>query len=262
LIRNKKSDDKIDNYGNCCFVGCHRHDNDRARGRQFLCFDIGYCRPNNASGGNYRTIYFNVDRVCRHARFQLALVIDPPTDIMALMGGYFSGYVSGTSLKFAFAGFLALAGFLMLLKTRDKAIDRNKKFGYWHRNYGGRQYVVNLWLAIPVTAAVGLAAGAVGVSGGSFKVPLMVLFCGVPMRIAVGTSSAMVAITAMMGFAGHTACGHFDPTWAVPIAFIAVLGGITGGKFAMKTRPEKLKKIFGYTTLAAAGFMVVNAICS
>jgi len=194
--------------------------------------------------------------------WKLALVIDPPTDIMALMGGYFSGYVSGTSLKFAFAGFLALAGFLMLLKTRDKAIDRNKKFGYWHRNYGGRQYVVNLWLAIPVTAAVGLAAGAVGVSGGSFKVPLMVLFCGVPMRIAVGTSSAMVAITAMMGFAGHTACGHFDPTWAVPIAFIAVLGGITGGKFAMKTRPEKLKKIFGYTTLAAAGFMVVNAICS
>jgi len=194
--------------------------------------------------------------------WKLALVIDPPTDIMALVGGYFSGYVSGTSLKFALAGLLVLAGFFMLLKIEDKPIFRNKKFGYWYRKYGDQEYVVNLWLAIPITAAVGLAAGAVGISGGSFKVPLMVLLCGVPMRIAIGTSSAMVAITAMMGFAGHAAYGHFDPQWTIPVACVAVLGGIIGGKFAVKTKPEKLKKIFGYTTLAAAGFMIVNALFS
>jgi len=87
----------------------------------------------------------------------------------------------------------------------------------------------------------------------------MVLLCGVPMRIAVGTSSAMVAATALMGFVGHTANGHFDAQWAIPIACIAVLGGIMGGKFAMKTKPKKLKKIFAYTTLAAAIFMAFSA---
>jgi len=194
--------------------------------------------------------------------WKLALIIDPPTDVMALVGGFFSGYISGLSLKFILAGLLVLAGFLMLLKMKDKPILRQKKFGYWYRKFGDQEYVVNLWLTIPITAAAGLAAGAVGISGGSFKIPLMVLLCGVPMRIAVGTSSAMVAATALMGFAGHAANGHFDGKHAILIALVAVLGGIIGGKFAMKTKPEKLKKIFAYTTLAAAIFMIVNAIYS
>ena len=108
--------------------------------------------------------------------WKLALVIDPPTDIMAFVGGYFSNYANGVSLKFVLAGLLVFAGFLMLLKVKDKPILKQKRFGYWHRKYGDQEYIVNLWLTIPITAAVGLAAGAVGISGGSFKVPLMVLF--------------------------------------------------------------------------------------
>ena len=192
--------------------------------------------------------------------WKLALVIDPPTDIMAFVGGYFSEYVSGTHLKMIFSGLLVIAGLLMLIKVKDKPISKEKKFGYWHRSYNGYNYVVNLWIAIPVTALVGLASGALGISGGSFKVPLMVLLCGVPMSIAVGTSSAMVAATALMGFIGHASKGHFDPTLAIPVAIAAVFGGIIGGKFALKTKPRNLKKIFAFTTIVAAGFMLVNAL--
>jgi uncharacterized membrane protein YfcA len=194
--------------------------------------------------------------------WKLALVIDPPTDVMAFVGGYFSAYVSGITLKFLLAGLLVLAGFLMLVKVKDRPITASKRFGYWHRRYGNEEYIVNLWIAIPIAAAVGLAAGAVGISGGSFKVPLMVLLCGVPMRIAVGTASAMVAITALMGFAGHAISGHFDPLWAIPVACAGLLGGMIGGKLAIKTRPKKLKMIFAFTTLAAAIVMAVNALMS
>ncbi len=194
--------------------------------------------------------------------WKLALVIDPPTDIMAFVGGYFSSYASNVSLKLVLAGLLVAAGFLMLIKVKERPIHTTKKFGYWHRTFQGQSYVVNLWYTIPITALAGLAAGAVGISCGSFKVPLMVLLCGVPMRIAVGTSSAMVAATAIMGFIGHTAQGHFDPKGAILFAVIAVLGGLIGGKFALKTKPEKLKQIFAYTTLAAALFMIFNALFS
>jgi uncharacterized membrane protein YfcA len=194
--------------------------------------------------------------------WKLALVIDPPTDVMAFAGGYFSAYVSGITLKFLLAGLLVLAGLLMLLKVKDRPIANSKRYGYWHRRYGDEEYVVNLWIAIPITAAVGLAAGAVGISGGSFKVPLMVLLCGVPMRIAVGTASAMVAVTALMGFTGHVLSGHFDPLWAIPASCAAVAGGVIGGKLAIKTNPQKLKLIFAFTTLAAAVVMAVNALLS
>jgi len=191
--------------------------------------------------------------------WKLALVIDPPTDIMAFFGGYLSEYVSGPTLKLVFSGLLVIAGLIMLVTVKDKPISIKKRFGFWHRTYNGNSYIVNLWIAIPVTALVGLASGALGISGGSFKVPLMVLLCGVPMGIAVGTSSAMVAATALMGFIGHAAKGHFDPSLAIPLAIVAVIGGVIGGKFALKTKPKNLKQIFAITTIIAAMFMLVNA---
>ena len=192
--------------------------------------------------------------------WKLALVIDPPTDIMAFVGGYFSYLVSGVALKFILSGLLVVAGLCMLLKVRERPIGDRQAFGFWHRTFGENEYVVNLWLSIPITAAAGLAAGAVGVSCGSFKVPLMVLLCGVPMDVAVGTSSAMVASTALMGFAGHASAGHFDFGWAVPAACVALVGGLIGAKLTLKTKPKALKTIFACTTLAAAVFMAVNAV--
>ncbi|MBN1589723.1 MAG: sulfite exporter TauE/SafE family protein [Pirellulales bacterium] len=195
-----------------------------------------------------------------HVDWKLALIIEPPTTLMALVGGYFSHCVSGTSLKLILTGLLVLAGFCMLLKVSERPLSPKKHVGFWHREFASNAYVVNLWLVIPITAVVGLAAGAVGISGGSFKVPLMVLACGVPMRIAVGTSSAMVAATALMGFLGHTAGGDFNMGYALPAACAGAVGGLIGGKLAMKTKSRNLKKWFAYTTLVAAVFMGGNAL--
>ena len=198
----------------------------------------------------------------RTVDWKLALVIDPPTDIMALVGGYLSAYVGGMELKLVMSGLLVIAGFCMFLKLKDRSGPQPKRFGFWRRKFGDEEYTVNLWLAMPVTAATGLAAGAVGISGGSFKVPLMVLACGVPMRVAVGTSSVMVAATAAMGLAGHAAQGHFNPRWALPMACLAVLGGLIGSKFALKAKPRNLRILFALTSLAAAAFMAFNAFLS
>jgi len=194
--------------------------------------------------------------------WKLALVIDPPTDVMALVGGYFAHRLPGDSLKLVFAGLLVLAGFLMLRPAPQARAGSERRFGFWRRRFGRHDYVVNLWLAIPITAATGLVAGMVGISGGSFKIPLMVLACGVPMRIAIGTSSAMVAATALMGFIGHSAAGDLNVSWALPAAAVAVLGGLVGGALSLRTDTARLKKLFAYTTLLAAVFMAGNALLS
>jgi len=194
--------------------------------------------------------------------WKLALVIDPPTDIMAFVGGYFAHRVSGDALKYIFAVLLIIAGLFMLRPVREQHLLGTRRFGFWPRAFGEYRYVVNLWLALPITTFTGLVAGMVGISGGSFKIPLMVLACGVPMRIAVGTSSAMVAATALMGFIGHTVGGDFNPLWSIPLAAIAAVGGFVGSKISVKTNQKGLKNIFACTTLAAAVFMAVNALLS
>ncbi|MBN1835238.1 MAG: sulfite exporter TauE/SafE family protein [Spirochaetales bacterium] len=193
--------------------------------------------------------------------WKLALVIDPPTDLMALVGGYFAHRFAGGTLKIVLAALLVASGIMMLLPIKAGAWQRTHGFGWWHRSFREYHYTVNLWITIPVTALVGLVAGMVGISCGSFKIPLMVLLCGVPMRVAVGTSSAMVATTALMGLIGHAAGGDLVASWRIfALAALAAGGGLAGGALSLKTRPEALKLLFALTTLAAAAFVVVNVM--
>jgi len=191
----------------------------------------------------------------------LAILVGTFTALSALGGGYFSHLFSGFSLKLVFAIMLLTAGIVMLIPvSENKDITKNKRFGIINVRCGGEIYGVNLWLALPVTVLTGFGSGMVGVSGGSFLVPLMVLACGIPMHTAVGTASTLIAATAFMSFTGHAFQGDFNPSWAVPLAFITIIGGILGGKYALKTKPKHLKKLFAYTNWLAALFMILNAL--
>lgn len=194
----------------------------------------------------------------RKIDWKLALVLDPPTDIMAFAGGYFAGSWDASVLKTIFAISLIIVSLFMFMPAaQQKRIDRTGP-GFWKRDFGGESYTVDLRFAVPITAAVGFMAGAVGISGGTFKIPLMVLACGVPMKTAVATSSAMVGVTALMGFMGHFASGSIDFATALPLALAGFLGGLAGSRNALKTKPENLKKIFASVNLLAGILMLFS----
>jgi len=191
----------------------------------------------------------------------LAIFIGLFTSLSALGGGYFSHLVSSYQMKIIFAVMLLIAGIAILVPvSENKAIAENKHFGIISIKSGDEIIYVNLWIALPVSVLTGFGSGMVGVSGGSFLVPLMVLACGVSMHTAVGTASTLIAATAFMGFTGHAIQGDFNPSGAIPLAFITIIGGILGGKFALKTKPKHLKKLFACTNWLAALFMVINAL--
>jgi len=196
----------------------------------------------------------------RKIDWKLALIIDPPTDIMAFFGGYFASSMEGNTLKLIFASFLLLISIAMIIPVKEKSVISAHRFGYWNRTFKEYTYQVNLWLVLPLTASVGFISGAVGISGGAFKIPLMVMLCGIPMEIAIGTSSAMVAATALMGFIGHSIKGDFDPHFAIILTVVAIIGGLLGSISSLKSRPKNLKKIFALTNAIAAIVMIINII--
>ncbi len=192
--------------------------------------------------------------------WKLAIFIGVGTSLAALAGGYLSHLFSGFFLKIIFAAMLILAGVAMLIPvTESTRTSPGKHRGVLTVESASEQMHINLWIALPVTLLTGFASGMVGVSGGSFLVPLMVLTCGATMQTAVGTASSLIAATALMGFVGHAAQGDFNPSWAIPLACITIVGGIIGGKFALKAKPRNLKRLFAYTNWLAALFMVFNA---
>lgn len=195
----------------------------------------------------------------RAVAWPLAIMIGIILAISALGGGYFSYLFSGYILKLIFAVMLVLAGAVMLIPA---PVSSNHKsgFGNWVFKNGDETFLVNLWIVIPITLLTGFASGMVGVSGGSFLVPLMVLAAGVPMYTAVGTASALISASSFMGFSGHALQGHFEPTLAIPLAIVALIGGVLGSKFAMKTKPKNLKLLFAVTNWLAAVFMIISVL--
>ena len=190
----------------------------------------------------------------------LAFFIGPLMALAAFLGGYVSHVFTGFILKIIFACMLVIAGFLMLKPIPEPKKDiGNKMHGYWLIRSSQGTYAVNLWVAPVLILFAGFGSGMVGVSGGSFLVPLMVLACSVPMHIAVGTASVLIGSSAFMGFLGHALRGDFDPVWAIPLATITIAGGLLGGRYTMKVKPRYLKGLFAYTTLVAAILMLINA---
>jgi hypothetical protein len=196
----------------------------------------------------------------RSVSWALAIVVGTVTSLSALGGGYFSHLFTGFSLKLIFSVMLLTTGVVMLIPvSENRGVAKTTRFGTITIKSGGEPYRINVWVAVPVMVFSGFGSGMVGVSGGSFLVPLMVLACGVPMHTAVGTAATLIAATALMGFTGHAVQGDFNPSWAVPLAVVAVAGGMLGGKLSLTTRPQQLQRLFAYTNLLAALFMIANA---
>ncbi len=198
----------------------------------------------------------------RKVDWKLALVIDPPTDIMAFVGGYFGALVPEAVLRATLAGVLMVAGVLMLRRPNPARADLQKqqtgKWWYWHRRFNGQEYSVHLPLVLTATGAIGLLSGMLGVTGGMIKLPIMVLLCGVPMDIAVATSTVMVAVTALSGLIGHAIHGNILWRTGLLLAVVAVAGGLLGSRISISADKTRLKRLFGVVVLLIAARLMIQ----
>ena len=112
----------------------------------------------------------------------------------------------------------------------------------WQRRVGEQLYQVNLGIGLPLSFLAGLVCGMVGVGGGILKVPLMVLLLGVPLDIAIGSSTLMIGLTAAAGFAGHLASGHWDWRLSLVLAAAVFAGGQIGSRISIRLDKRKLKR--------------------
>jgi uncharacterized membrane protein YfcA len=142
-----------------------------------------------------------------------------------------------------------------MLKPLGKEVKSESRFILKIQS-SNESYNLNLLLIVPIVLLTGFVSGMVGISGGSFLVPLIVLFIRVPMKVAVGTSTTLVMVTALSGFLGHLSSGHFDVKLAIPLAIGGIIGAIIGTKLTLKTKPQFLKIIFATTSLIAALIMI------
>ncbi len=107
---------------------------------------------------------------------------------------------------------------------------------------------------------LGVLTGVIGVGGGFLIVPALVLFAGLSMPEAIGTSLAVVTTNAAVGFAGYL--GKVDIDWRlfVPFTVLAVAGSFLGTALSRRLPAERLRAGFAWFLVVTASYMVWRQI--
>ena len=196
----------------------------------------------------------------RTVDWKLLFSMAPVAILGSFAGGYIAQWVSGSVLKIIFACVLGFAAFFMF---RPATEGRSPKFMPqwmpWDRTCGEYQYQISMGVLIPAVALAGFIAGMIGVGGGLFVLPMLVLLFGCPTRIAIGISTTYVGITALPGFLGHLLGGDPFNIWiALPLAAAAFAGARIGPLISLRTSVAKLRVILAVVLIALSVWMVVK----
>jgi uncharacterized membrane protein YfcA len=107
---------------------------------------------------------------------------------------------------------------------------------------------------------IGAITGLLGAGGGFLIIPALVLISRLPMKIAVGSSLTIMAISSFFGF--FSTLSHYTINWLQLLTFtaIAVLGIFAGIVLSEKIPGQALKKGFGWFVLATGLFILVREL--
>jgi uncharacterized membrane protein YfcA len=97
-------------------------------------------------------------------------------------------------------------------------------------------------LAALVALGVGLAAGLIGAGGAFLLVPMLLVVVGIPIRVTIGSSLAITAVSALTGFAGKLATGQVPWLPAVMVVLGAVPGAQLGAWLSRRLSGRRLKQ--------------------
>lgn len=147
--------------------------------------------------------------------------------------------------------FAILMVFASISMIRDKAITTKSKAADKGFNYP---------MILLEGAVVGILTGLVGAGGGFLIIPALVLFTGLPMKEAIGTSLMIIAAKSLIGFTGDL--GHLTIDWLflASISSIAIAGIFIGNYLSTKIDGAKLKKGFGWFVLIMGTYIIIKEL--
>lgn len=108
---------------------------------------------------------------------------------------------------------------------------------------------------------VGVITGFVGVGGGFLIIPSLVLFAGLPMKKAVGTSLMIMTISSLLGVLGDVS-RHAPINYKFLLMFsaFAIAGIIAGSYLTRYINDNKLKPAFGWFVLLMGIFVLITTL--
>jgi len=186
-------------------------------------------------------------------------VIGLSSVLTALATSRLAASLSGKHLKIAFAVIVIIAAVRMLTESQTKAAEKLE--------FTSRPSTMGL---ITVGLTAGIVSALAGIGGGVFTIPMMYYFLNIPIKLAIGTSSAAIFITAFFSAIGYIIngigrpglpewnLGFVDLQRGVALAIGTFLLGRVGAYVSFKTHPFRLRKLFALFVILIAIYILVK----
>jgi uncharacterized protein len=101
------------------------------------------------------------------------------------------------------------------------------------------------WRPTTIGVGAGLLSGLLGVGGGLVMVPAFTGWIRLPIKEALGTSLACVAVLAVPGTITHALLGNIDWLYALPLCVGIVPGARVGSSLAIRSSDRVLRLVVG-----------------
>lgn len=173
------------------------------------------------------------------------------------------GVLAGTELGNAVSGAALLAAFAVVMLAAAVVMWRKASEPGRAAAPAPQPICPPLRLArdLAAGALIGCLTGFFGVGGGFLIVPTLAVALAFSMRLAVGTSLAIIAVTSILGLVVHLLAGRgldVDVTAAMTAA--AVVGALGGAALAGRVPQRVLGQGFAALVVAVATYLLVSAV--
>lgn len=188
-----------------------------------------------------------------HLCWRIALVFAAPAALGAFLGSIAGAAVEPRTLILAFVPVMLAAATLTYLRGgvgAGEAGEEPRPCPPAHPLRSGG-----------AGAVVGTMTGFFGVGGGFLIVPALTSLLGLPLRRAIATSLAIIAITSVVALATHLGRGA-EPDWPITavLCVTATAGALWGSAFGRRLSPTTLAHGFGVAVAAIALLLLVDVL--
>ena len=212
------------------------------------------------------------------ANVHLGMALEMWTVSGSILGSFMAGLLPGRILMLLFAGAMSLMALPMARGIEEGSREAGPGGGEGPQepsrflsklrgeyfdpaaNAVVRYQTRRVPLAIGVSGLAGTVSGLLGVGGGILKVPVLTVYCGVPMKAAAATSNLIIGVTAVAGAVVYYGRGEISPALTGASVIGVFLGSRTGSLIAPHIHGNRLRQAFAVLMIVVAAQMFWKAM--
>jgi hypothetical protein len=191
--------------------------------------------------------YYRYDKVDLKAGLWLAL----GAIVGAQVGSHFASFIPQVGLKGGFSVFIIISGLTFFYRAFGKRKLSLNILKFKHKT-------LRLITTIVIGLYIGISTGLFGTGGGATILLVLIYIMDFPIHMAIGTATALMAITAASGVVGYTIQGHIPWLDGIIIGLAAVASGTLFSKAANRASEKTLNIAVGsiFIVIGIAMFFV------